>query len=1310
MPDVGVLNLQIHDNSSKAAEGLDRLATALGRVKTAIGSGLKLAPIANQIKKLNESLKEGIPESSISSLERFADAVEKINASGGVKLKGMKGMADAFNMDGVTGRIQQQIEEGVGEGFRRVGSHVQQTSDQIDGMRGRMEAFNQLVQQTAWSAGAMAEQFSRAFAAWNSIRMAGALGSGNTPLLGDGSGAANTGWQQYNPWGDVRETGWTEWKDGAIEAEYTISDAVDETFNGIDQRIDGSKQLFLEAGEAMRESIEETGSVASDMAERVQQASEQIIGYKRVWNESARAWESVGYTQDEFGSRLAEAGMLSADNSQVDQAFEKTGSVMDNVKESLKDLTWLIGDFGRQGAEGITALLAPLRRLASQFGRVMRYRALRAVLKSITEGFKEGVENYYRYSQAIGSSFAPAMNSAASSLLQMKNSIGAAVAPLIQSVIPYLQMAVSWFISLVNYANQFFALMRGQSTWSRATEQSAKAFDDVKKSASGASKAVKDLLADWDELNIIQSESGGGGGGGGSTKKVQDYLGMFEEVNQFDSKVKSLMSIIESGFGSALKLAKLIGAAVLGWKISSAFDGVLGTLGRLVSGLATITIGVELGYGAGFSAGSKGFFDGADILAAIASAVAGGIGGWIMSKSASGIVIGVGISLVATLTGYISGDFNKKDAMKWGGNSLSPEEIEEYVRRQFSFDIGARIQVLDTVIENQSEARRKLNAEIEKFNESLSKIRLGVDSTPNGIQAAAESARNVIDQINQNLKSSEKNIEVLTSITPIMSENGEEDQTKEFLSGVKIADQKLSAYFTDLGKQIAHWVDEGQKTGWKNSEAEMAMELMKHQQEILNRAEQNKTSREFQVDTELNLSSMTRDNAEEVLRQQTELVSQYTEKMKTAYENQVKELFYYADLADAAGLVDEDGNPLSDAYIAMANAMMKDITSGRIYDELEPDFARMRKQWIEQLQKVYGGDIGSALTDMTGITDAISAMFGRGTYFEEAVRSALESGGTGKAAEVINEKLNGLLDGMDPHGIIRKAMGQFGFSMADLLSEESLGELIRSVRTATGDSETAIAILKAMGFSSEALANAMKQEIASEKEPWEEALSAMWDADWNTMADEELRNLVAALREKFGSDAVDQALSELDIPDADLTVPLNTTLDEAVDMGSVSVLGVETEGGWWGNLMDTLFGSTPLEKDATVHVNFDTDDGDISILDLIEDPDVTGKKLVTTGQLNAKAAAGAGVGIAAGVMGTDGTIAVTVDNEAQRGNIQTGVQNGTNQILESLRTLNQTAAAINQKNFTVSITPSAPLGRNLRTAGGMFDTVTGAVR
>lgn len=284
---------------------------------------------------------------------------------------------------------------------------------------------------------------------------------------------------------------------------------------------------------------------------------------------------NAGVSASTLKSRLFD---LDGELKQKKTDLKDAGDAAQKVKTSFSDLM-----FGAEGLRGAFGRMFPtISGLLKRFGQLVKYRMLRAVIKQIAEGFKEGYENYYKYSEAIGSDFAPAMDSAASALLQMKNSIGAAVAPLLQSLVPILQTVVDWFIELVNYANQFLALMRGQNTWSMAQKKSTKAFDEQTKKAKKTSKALKNLLADWDELNIIQSQGGGGTGGTG-TKDLKEYVDMFKEMTEFDDRVRRLVDGIKERFGSIFGLIKEIGLGILGWKVASAFSGVLGTLGGLLA-------------------------------------------------------------------------------------------------------------------------------------------------------------------------------------------------------------------------------------------------------------------------------------------------------------------------------------------------------------------------------------------------------------------------------------------------------------------------------------------------------------------------------------------------------------------------------------------------------------------------------------------------------------------------------------------------------------------------------------------------------
>lgn len=175
----------------------------------------------------------------------------------------------------------------------------------------------------------------------------------------------------------------------------------------------------------------------------------------------------------------------------------------------------------------------------SQFGRsiarIAYYRLLRTALKEIAAAFKEGLENAYQWSKLNGGPLAAAMDKVTSASKVMKNQLGAAFGGLLTAIAPAINAAISLLTRFASVLTQIFALLNGQNSWMQAVPG---AFDDVSDSAGGASKKVKGLLAQFDELTVIGQEKGGGGGGG----STQDFGGMFQNApiseylqNLFDS-------------------------------------------------------------------------------------------------------------------------------------------------------------------------------------------------------------------------------------------------------------------------------------------------------------------------------------------------------------------------------------------------------------------------------------------------------------------------------------------------------------------------------------------------------------------------------------------------------------------------------------------------------------------------------------------------------------------------------------------------------------------------------------------------------
>lgn len=223
-------------------------------------------------------------------------------------------------------------------------------------------------------------------------------------------------------------------------------------------------------------------------------------------------------------------------------------SIGDKVKETVPSFVdaanRIAGAFGYIGKAvagfSLKAVFAPLTTVANKFKnaaakagqflasikRIAMYRAVRTAIKAVTEGFEEGRKNLYYYSQAVGTDFAPSMDKAATAALYLKNSIGAATAPLTNYLVPMIDKAVDHIVELINKFNELTAVLTKQSTWTAAVKYPTTwqdSLDDAEKSA----KKLKSTMLGFDELNVIEPASAGVKA---KAFDMDDYSRMFKEM------------------------------------------------------------------------------------------------------------------------------------------------------------------------------------------------------------------------------------------------------------------------------------------------------------------------------------------------------------------------------------------------------------------------------------------------------------------------------------------------------------------------------------------------------------------------------------------------------------------------------------------------------------------------------------------------------------------------------------------------------------------------------------------------------------
>lgn len=905
-------------------------------------------------------------------------------------------------------------------------------------------------------------------------------------------------------------------------------------------------------------------NVADSLAEAKEQAQDTA-------NSIAGA---VDRGMEEVESRTGEvANTVKSHFSGIKTWFKDVADGFRGIKEEGQDTSGTWNFFNTLG-EGIKNARAHIGGLIGDFSRIVKYRMIRSVIKQITQAFTTGIKNVYFYSKAIGGSFAPAMDDAASVLLQFKNSIGAAAAPLIQSLIPYLKMVVNYAIEAINYFNQFISLLRGQSTWTKAIYKNTDAFEDKTKKAKKAGKAIKDLLADWDELNIIQSETGSGGSG--AAKAVEDYTKMFEEESKFDNW-------LSDHFHDVLDMIKMAGVALLGWKLSKNFTGILGKLFKLVAGGAMVALGLKLSFESGFDAGLNGF-NTSNILGMIGGALAAGIGGYLITSAVGlgggiGLAIGVGVAVVASLVGYIKGRQDLADKNKWGNLALTQQQIEEFVRSQFSFDVASEITILDGAISNAEQARNNLNAKILDFKNSLVNARINAninidsDKTNASIIEAAEQGKAAIKSVNELINASGEGLDVLLKTFKFTNDAGD-DISKELLESVKLDNKSLSDYFTGIGDQIASLIEQGEHEHWTNADTKQAvLDLLEREQKILEEANRYKT--EFQLDTSIKTGMSTvidRDTAKKVLEEQKQQLDEYKEKAMALFHEQAEGYDYLAGLAmSAAKDAREHGDfdnakeleEAAERYHEKASQIL-DGAEDKIDAKLAETKANMSKEWQETLKVVYGEDFAKDL-------DAYTSYLSNPAYIDDNPLIQLaQSGKAGEAGNLLKSTLRDYFVADDPNGIVSYVLDELQGNVYDLLDKDMKKQLADNLLEALGgDKNTANEIWR-KAFGVNYWATYSKKYIQEVQDSIKQALESGGE-----MTENEKQNIIA----HFGQEAFDKALSELDVA-VEPEVTVEPELAWKVDLESANDLNREIN-----SLIDKsgLYGADRKEMTLTLN-------------------------------------------------------------------------------------------------------------------------------
>lgn len=503
---VDTLKIEIVGDSGKAVDSIGKLISTLEKIKGATsGSNKGLNSIHKNLSKISEAVAK-IDSGSASKLRDLADGLKGLNEVGNIRTGKT---ADRIVDLGAAVDLLKDVDFSklteLANGLQALGAvgnvnvpRFDSTSAPTDNATPSAPAMDEqvfippsTVEETRSALNGLSADISKNRSLWTDIANVaqGAFQKIDTalvPLKAKVAGVALAGVMQFN----------------ILKSK--LSDVASAVSSKVGSAFDALKQKMQPVGNAAR----------------------------YVWNTITQPIQGVistlGRVGSKFGEILSKAkAALTPIGTIAKSAFGKLGSLAgQGAKAVTKSFLKIAGAPLQKLKTSLSEATTKFRGLFTMFRKQAMYRAFSAIIHSIAAGFKEGMDNAYQYSKALGGSLASSLDSISTSFLYFKNSIGAAVAPLINMLAPAIEYVIDKCVALINVLNQVFAKLSGASTWTKAVKYPTQ-YAEAANSATAANKELKKSILGIDEINALQDNNSSGGGGGASG---QDYSQMFEEV------------------------------------------------------------------------------------------------------------------------------------------------------------------------------------------------------------------------------------------------------------------------------------------------------------------------------------------------------------------------------------------------------------------------------------------------------------------------------------------------------------------------------------------------------------------------------------------------------------------------------------------------------------------------------------------------------------------------------------------------------------------------------------------------------------
>ena len=421
----------------------------------------------------------------------------------------------------------------------------------------------------------------------------------------------------------------------------------------------------------LKNALTEALAPAKSLADAMEKISKASGGISKASSAVSKTTQTVQNMQSAASANMTtNVGTDKSGSAETVSGLQKSISYTEKFKSAMSTAGSTALNVGKEMAKAFGSLIpTSISRTVSQFYRLAKMRILRTIVRELLQGFTEGLQNCYYWAKATGDQFATSMDTIKTSMNYAKNSIGAAFSTVLNAVAPVIDKLVDILVTGINYVNMFFAVLQGQSTYTKAKKVAVEYGTAVQNAAGGAAGAVKELkealtVLDFDELHQLQEAaqpSSGGGGGGGGGGNATNYNDMFEKAEIEKNWLTDTANFLKDNFDDILDVVKTIGAAILLWKFSNAFLNGISSLTGLSAkqnlGLTIAITSVVFSYAGGKDIGKNGWGSLKGIIETAIGYIGAAAGMSLAFKSGTvGLLLAIPITLAAFSIGFAQGE------------------------------------------------------------------------------------------------------------------------------------------------------------------------------------------------------------------------------------------------------------------------------------------------------------------------------------------------------------------------------------------------------------------------------------------------------------------------------------------------------------------------------------------------------------------------------------------------------------------------------------------------------------------------------